>query len=433
MGLAPDLEPLLAVAAATLDESGRLIEANAGFLRLVGPGGFQSDALVARFFIQPDFAALVATPAGANGEIHSGLLTMADHRGRTRSLLARVWRVGARLRVLAEYDVAELERLYETVLELNADYANAQLEVVRTNLKLQQREARLEQMLAQLTAAHSELKRAQDQLLQSAKLASIGQLAAGMAHEINNPIGFVNGNVGALKCYVDDLLAVISAYDAAEAASGPLAKLFAPVSAMKARVDLPHLKEDVVSLFSESREGLDRVKRIVQALRDFSCADGADAWKDEDIREGIDSALAIAGNEIHANCDVHKDYGELPVVACVLSQINQVFLNLLLNASQATKDRGVVTIRTGRQRDEVWVEIADTGEGIPPGNLALIFDPFFTTRPVGKGTGLGLAVAYGIVERHRGRIEVKSEVGKGSAFRVWLPIERAAGASGPDR
>jgi two-component system NtrC family sensor kinase len=153
--------------------------------------------------------------------------------------------------------------------------------------------------------------------------------------------------------------------------------------------------------------------------------DAVNVWKDDDIRQGIESALALAANEINPGCEVRKDYGDLPVVACVLSQVNQVFLNLLLNAIQAVNERGVVSIRTGRQRDEVWVEIADTGDGIPGKNLSLIFEPFFTTKPVGKGSGLGLAIAYAIVERHRGRIEVKSEVGKGSTFRVWLPIERA--------
>jgi PAS domain S-box-containing protein len=270
----------------------------------------------------------------------------------------------------------------------------------------------------------TERKQMEKQLLQSEKLASIGQLAAGVAHEINNPIGFVNSNLGTLKHYVDDLLAVISAYESVETDSGSSTDLFAAVNALKTELDLAYVKEDVSSLLAESSDGLDRVKRIVQGLKDFSHIDAIETWKIDDIQQGIESTLNVVWNELKYKCEVRKEYGELPPVECMLANLNQVFMNLLVNAAHAIEDHGIVTIRTGRKDDEVWVEIADTGKGIPSGNLLHIFDPFFTTKPVGQGTGLGLSVSYGIVAKHHGRIEVDSEVGKGSTFRVWLPIRQ---------
>ncbi len=427
MGFLSDLEPILAVVTATLDESGTLIEANAGFLRLIKVnGGLPKDMQVAQFFIQPDFATLVGAQADAQGEIHRGLLTMGEYMGRTQTLRACVWRVDARLRVLAEFDIEDLERLNDTVLELNRDYADTQLELAQTNLKLQQHQSQLEQLVAKLTTTNAELKQAQNQLLQSEKLSSIGHLAAGVAHEINNPIGFVTSNFGTLKHYVDDMLSVINAYDSVAASNSPSPDRFAAVNSLKVVVELDYLKGDVLPLLAETQQGLDRVKRIVQALKDFSRIDAVETWKEDDILQGIESTLSVVWNELKHNCDVRKEYGELPPVECVLPHLNQVFMNLLVNAAQAIEGQGVVTIRTGRKGAEVWVEITDTGKGISDEVLAHIFDPFFTTKPVGKGTGLGLSVSYGIVERHHGRIEVDSDVGKGTTFRVCLPIRQPA-------
>jgi two-component system, NtrC family, sensor kinase len=422
---APDVEPLLAIAVGTLDITGRLLQGNAGFLRLfTAEGSSPYGAHVDQFFVQPDFSSIIGGQADACGEIYRGLLTMVDRIGRTRTLRARVRRVDAGVHVLAEYNIEELERVYDTMFEINQSYANAQLEVVQTNLKLQQREKQLEEAVARVTAAHRDLERAQKQMLQSEKLASVGNLAAGVAHEINNPIAFVNSNMGLLKCYVDDLLSVIDAYESADVSDGNLSNAFAAARAVKTAIDLPYLKEDVASIFAESLAGLDRVKRIVRALRDFSQIDSLETWKEADILEGLESTLSVMSGEFKGKCQVRKEYGELPQVQCVISQLNQVFMNVLLNAAHATKDEGVVTIRTGHTGSDVWVDIADTGEGIRPEDLPRIFDPFFTTRPFGSGTGLGLSVSYGIVEKHHGRIEVKSEVGKGSTFRIWLPIRQ---------
>ncbi|MDH4284272.1 MAG: ATP-binding protein, partial [Gallionellaceae bacterium] len=159
-------------------------------------------------------------------------------------------------------------------------------------------------------------------------------------------------------------------------------------------------------------------------LKDFSHVDAGEEWHYSDLRKGLDSTLNIVHNEIKYKADVVKEYGELPEVECLSSQLNQVFMNLLVNATHAIEERGTITIRTGQQGEEVWMEVADTGKGIKPEHLTKIFDPFFTTKPVGKGTGLGLSLSYSIVQKHHGRIEVESEVGKGTTFRVWLPVKQ---------
>jgi len=263
------------------------------------------------------------------------------------------------------------------------------------------------------------LREAHEQLLQSEKMASIGQLAAGIAHEINNPVGFVNSNMSSLNNYVGTLLRVIDGYEKAAAAYPPLA---AQMAALSRGADLAFLRDDVTDLVRESMDGLKRVRDIVQALKDFSHV-GENEWQVADLHRGLDSTLNIVSNEIKYKATVEKHYGTLPQVTCLASQLNQVFMNLLVNAGHALRGRGVITIRTGVQQDWVWIEIADDGVGIAPENLNRIFEPFFTTKPVGTGTGLGLSLSYGIVNRHGGRIDVASELGKGTRFTVHLPVK----------
>ena len=200
---------------------------------------------------------------------------------------------------------------------------------------------------------------------------------------------------------------------------------------LRQETDWEYLKQDARDLLRESAEGIARVKQIVQDLKDFSHVDQAE-WQFADLHKGIDSTLNIVRNEIRYNAEVVREYGAIPPVECVASQVNQVFMNMLINASHAIGDsgRGKITIRTGAENNMAWVEFSDTGKGIAPENLKRIFDPFFTTKPVGKGTGLGLSLSFGIVEKHRGRIEVKSEAGSGATFRVWLPVKQGSeGAS----
>jgi PAS domain S-box-containing protein len=267
----------------------------------------------------------------------------------------------------------------------------------------------------------TQLQEAQSHLLQSEKMASIGQLAAGVAHEINNPIGYVYSNLGTLEKYVQDLIGMLANYEQAEGVIAD-AEVRSRLQTARQKLDLAFIKEDLRALMDESKDGITRVKNIVQNLKDFSHVDAADEWQYADLHAGLNSTLNIVNNEIKYKADVVKEYGDLPQVECLPSQLNQVFMNLLVNASHAIEERGLITVRTGQAGEEVWVEVEDTGKGIAPENLQKIFDPFFTTKPIGKGTGLGLSLSYGIVQKHNGRIEVQSEAGKGTKFRVWLPL-----------
>jgi signal transduction histidine kinase len=303
-------------------------------------------------------------------------------------------------------EIAEMARAVEQFLDDRANLAAA-------NLALKAERERQDELIGKLAQA-------QNQLLQSEKLAAIGQLAAGVAHEINNPVGFVNSNLGTLRRYFEQLIQTIDAYEASE---GELrAETRSALSELKRRIDLAFLRQDVAALVAESTEGLQRVTRIVQDLKDFSHVDESTMqWAD--LEHGLDSTLNVAWNELKYKAEVVKEYGGIPEVECIASQINQVFMNLLVNAAQSIAERGTITIRTAREGDDrVRIEISDTGCGISPEHLQRIFDPFFTTKPVGKGTGLGLSLAYGIIRKHGGAIDVSSTQGVGTTFRITLPI-----------
>jgi len=286
-------------------------------------------------------------------------------------------------------------------------------------------------MVSELLKANEELKElnsklsdARTKLIQSEKLASIGQLAAGVAHEINNPIGFIFSNFGTLEKYLQDLFKMLSAYEQAESelGSSPVATR---LRALYEELEIEYLKDDIPSLMSESRDGIQRVRKIVQDLKDFSRVDARQEWEWANLHNGINSTLNIVNNEIKYKADVVKKYGDLPEVQCLPSELNQVFMNLLVNAAHAiATERGTITIATGVSGSEVWVEVSDTGCGIAAENLGRIFDPFFTTKAVGQGTGLGLSLSYGIVQKHHGRMTVASQVGAGTTFRIGLPISQ---------
>ena len=293
---------------------------------------------------------------------------------------------------------------------------------IAVRLALWQSRRELQQQLEQTRTLNRQLIDAQFQLLQSEKLASIGQLAAGVAHELNNPIGFVHSNLGTLDGYLHDLMEIIGAYAEIAASPGVTAQQRQAMTRLLEERDYAYLKGDIFNLVTESKDGLDRVRKIVANLKSFSRV-GEQEWQDADLHQGIESTLSIVWNELKYKCKVVKDFGDIPPVFCLISQINQVILNLLVNASHAIERDGTITIRT-RRHDEATVslEIIDTGCGIAPELLGRIFEPFFTTKPVGKGTGLGLSLSYGIVQRHKGRIEVDSQPGVGSTFRLLLPI-----------
>jgi PAS domain S-box-containing protein len=324
-------------------------------------------------------------------------------------------------RALEQLAATRGEQLREATRELQEDIA-----------RREKAEGELLKRFNQLSELNAELKQAQEQLVQSEKLASIGQLAAGVAHEINNPIGFVQSNLGSLERYFEQIMELLDGYQEGEALLGAQGKHGEGVGAWQERMgrlrkdaEVDYLKEDIPALLKESRDGIVRVRKIVADLKDFSRVDIKNEWEWADLRTGLDSTLNVVNNEIKYRADVVKEYGDLPKIRCLPSQLNQVFMNLLVNAAQATPEgrHGTIAIRCGAEAEGVWVEIADTGAGIPEENLKRIFDPFFTTKPIGKGTGLGLSLSYGIVQKHGGRIEVKSEVGVGTTFRVSLPLE----------
>ena len=268
----------------------------------------------------------------------------------------------------------------------------------------------------------AELRDTRQQLQHTDKLASLGLLAAGVAHEINNPISFLGSNMNALKRLFHDQQEVIARGEAIAARHGtaPL------VPAAEAQSQAQEISE----ILEESQEGLERVRQIVQDLRNFSRTGDA-SMQMTDLHQCLDSTLNILRNEFRHKADLVKIYGELPLVECVTGQINQVFMNLLVNAAQAIEKKGRISIHTGHVDEQVFVRIEDNGSGISEASLHRIFDPFFTTKPMGSGTGLGLSLSYGIIQRHHGRIDVASTPGTGTCFTIWLPITPPRHASIP--
>ncbi|MBC7860509.1 MAG: PAS domain S-box protein [Burkholderiaceae bacterium] len=267
----------------------------------------------------------------------------------------------------------------------------------------------------------SATRRIEERLQQSERLASIGQLAAGVAHEINNPVGFVRSNIETLGGYLNTLLELVERYAAAEVAGAP-AEALAALQAEKGRADLDFLRDDAPMLVDECRDGLDRIRKIVADLREFSREGEADLCE-ADLNACLESAINLTASSLPKTIQLKRDYAILPALHCRPLQLNQVFLALLANARQAIGEQaGCITVSSGQSGNgEQWVQVSDTGCGIAAEHLPRIFEPFFTTRPVGKGTGMGLAMCFGIVADHGGRIEVHSAPGAGASFRVVLP------------
>lgn len=307
--------------------------------------------------------------------------------------------------------------------------------VVRDITERKQAEEATRLAYEKLEEANKELKEMQSQMVQSEKLASIGQLAAGVAHEMNTPVGFVASNFQTLEDYIKKIQSLLE-MDAeliGRIKTGQKTELLKKVDAIsKSRDDMKmdFILEDIQGLFDDSREGLDRVTNIIQHLRDFSRIDQPGSLDEYNLNDGIEATFVVAKNEIKYDADIKTEFSELPPIFCNSGQVNQVFLNILVNASQAIKsqerdDKGTITIRTYATDEEVVCEISDDGCGIAPDSLSKVFDPFFTTKPVGKGTGLGLSVSYDIiVNKHNGELLVDSTVGEGSKFTIKLPISK---------
>lgn len=278
----------------------------------------------------------------------------------------------------------------------------------------------LEVRSRELEGAYSELKNTQAQILQREKMASIGQLAAGVAHEINNPTGFILSNLGTFGKYVNKLTEYINV-QALALESMKADGLSEGLKETRKKLKLDYVIEDVGQLIRESIEGAERIKKIVQNLKTFSRVDQAE-YKAADINECIESTLNIVWNELKYKTTVEKEYGTLPLTKCYPQQLNQIFMNLLVNAAQAIEKQGTIKIKTWNGDGTINISISDTGSGIPGDMLDKIFEPFYTTKPVGKGTGLGLSIVYDIVKKHNGNIRVESDVGSGTVFTLKIPV-----------
>ena len=276
--------------------------------------------------------------------------------------------------------------------------------------------------------AHARLEDSRRQLLQADRMASIGQLAAGVAHEINNPIGYVQSNLGTMAGYVTGMLRLIGAQQATlrRLAAAQHSDALRDIEKIREQIDFEFLAKDLPLLLSESQAGIGRVRNIVHDLRDFSRAAHAEQWRLADIHAGLDSTLNIVWNDLKYKVELVKRYGDIPRITCLPAQLNQVFMNILVNAGHAIEGRGQIVISTRADADMVYVEISDTGKGMAAHVLANIFDPFYTTKPAGEGTGLGLSISAGIVARHGGRIDVRSAVGRGTSMTIALPIRPPA-------
>ena len=330
------------------------------------------------------------TPSGEDLYVHVMKIPLLDASGRALGIQGVFWDVTARERA---------ERM------------------------LQQTNRQLEQAVQSERQARETLQKTQSTLVQAEKLAGLGQMVAGVAHEINNPLAFVSNNIAVLQRDVKALVELLKAYAEAE----PRLKAEAPelwerIADLSERIDIPYTMQNLPGLLDRSREGLKRIQHIVRDLRNFARLDESDLHE-VDLNEGIDSTInIIRGHARKKQIEIQFERGKLPPVACYPAKLNQVVMNLLSNAIDASPDAGKVTVKTEAHNGTVKIEVADSGHGIPPAIRERIFDPFFTTKPPGEGTGLGLSISYGIVRQHGGTIDVESEPGKGARFTVAIPV-----------
>ena len=306
-------------------------------------------------------------------------------------------------------------------------------ELYQSNQELYLRNQKIAEQSRHLQKQVLELQETRQQLVQSEKMAVIGQLAAGVAHEINNPVGFIASNLDTLSDYMVELRKLLDLqaqalemFAAEGSKNGDLSDTATISSldnlrAFTHKVNPNFLLPDIDQLIGDSIEGAERVKQIVADLSDFSYLSELQA-SPEDINTLLQKTINIASSELKYKADIELYLAEIPAVVCHGGKVGQVFLNLLVNAAQAIKERGLITVSTGREGEMVWIEISDNGCGIAEKDLAKIFDPFFTTKEIGKGTGLGLHVVKGAIDMHGGEIHVSSKEGCGASFRVLLPI-----------
>ena len=291
------------------------------------------------------------------------------------------------------------------------------------NLQITENLRDLNDKNAELAEAYSALKATQSQVLQQEKMASIGQLAAGVAHEINNPIGFITSNLNSLGKYLSRMSDFIHLQRRALASPGD-ASLREEVRQKEKSLKMSFILDDSMKIIEESLDGSERVQKIVQSLKSFSRSDDGKRAP-ADINECFESAVNIVWNEIKYKAALKRELGLLPQTLCYPNQLNQVFMNFLINAVQAIENQGTISVRTWHEDGSIWVSVSDTGCGIPPEVVSRVFEPFFTTKEVGKGTGLGLSISYDVIKRHDGDIWVESTPGHGTTFTIRIPVIEA--------
>ncbi|MBF0593529.1 MAG: HAMP domain-containing protein [Candidatus Omnitrophica bacterium] len=332
------------------------------------------------------------------------------------------------------YFEEELARRTKELIQVNGELGIEKEGLEKAYRELSSERRVVFRMREALQAADKEIKAAQAQLLQAEKMASLGQLAAGVAHEINNPMGYILSNLHTLEVYLQKIKTLIKAYGELEERLNLKQQEYGLqaynvdldyVRALKEKINSEHILADIQQLMTQTNEGAHRVRKIVADLKTFAHID-RDEPQEADINQLIDLAFNIVWNEVKYKAEVVKDYANLPLVRCYPQKLHQVFMNLLINAVQSIEGRGKIIVKTYVQGEDVLVAIEDTGCGIPQEIQRRIFDPFFTTKEVGVGTGLGLSIAYSIIRKHRGDISVSSEPGQGAVFTVRIPI------GGPD-
>jgi len=321
---------------------------------------------------------------------------------------------------------AKVELRTQELLDMNHELQLSNQELEDVIIERRQAEKNLEENNQQLEKAYDELQEAQSQIIQQEKMASIGQLAAGIAHEINNPLAFIISNLESLRRYTlknaqfgtmqEEAVLVLAKGNVSEESVTILKTL----EEAKRSLKIGYIIRDTEDLITETLDGAHRVKNIVQDLKGFARVDSEN--KLANINEGIESTINIIWNELKYKVTLIKEFGDLPLISCNQGQLNQVFMNLIVNAVQAIETQGEIRITTRFAENNIVVSISDTGSGIPSEVLNRIFEPFFTTKDVGKGTGLGLSVTYDIIKKHSGDIRVESEVGKGTTFTIYIPV-----------
>jgi len=287
--------------------------------------------------------------------------------------------------------------------------------------KLEAKMQELQQTIAEQKKYEESMKAMQAQIIQQEKMASIGQLAAGVAHEINNPMGFITSNLTSLGKYAERLDTYIAALQKSlyECPGHPGLE---ELDQLRQKLKVDYIISDVNELINESLDGANRVRRIVQDLKSFSRVDQAEKSR-TNLNDCLETTINIAWNELKYIATLERRFGNIPEINCNPQQLNQVFLNLLVNAAQSMEQQGGITVTTWSEPGQVCVSIADTGKGMPKEVQERIFEPFFTTKPAGKGTGLGLSISADIIRKHQGEISVESEPGRGTTFTVRLPVE----------